>query len=179
MEMGKMAEFTSDIKRPANPVILYLTIGVAAVAVAAVILIVRYQKNNPSKDAGAAPAVIPGMMLPGQPDFEAYKNKIRIEDVKASIGINFAGNRFASIEGIIDNEGSRKLEAVELHLTLYDVYDKKCKEVTKIALRPGGGINPAPMEPLEKRTFTVWIESIDQLWNPKRVEIEISGLKYQ
>lgn len=174
-----MAEFTSEIKRPANPVILYLTIGVAAVAVAAVILVVRYQKNNPPKEAGTAPAVIPGMMLPGQPDFEAYKNKIRIEDVKASIGINFAGNRFASIEGIIANEGSRKLAALELHLTLYDVYDQKCKEVTKIALRPGAGINPAPMEPLEKRTFTVWIESVDQLWNPKRVEIEISGLKYQ
>ena len=35
------------------------------------------------------------------------------------------------------------------------------------------------MEPMEKRPFTIWIEPIEQLWNSKRVEIEITGLKYQ
>lgn len=174
-----MAEFTSEIRRTSNPVTLYLTLGVAAVVLVAVVLIVHYQKNNPPKEAAAGPVVIAGMLHPGQVDFDAYKNKVRIEDVKASIGINFAGNRYASIEGIISNEGSRKLDALEVHITLYDVYDKVCKEVTKAVLRPGMGLNPAPMEPLEKRTFGVWIESIDQLWNPKRVELEISGLKYQ
>jgi hypothetical protein len=34
------------------------------------------------------------------------------------------------------------------------------------------------MEPLEKRTFSVGIDGVDQLYDPKRVEIEITGLKY-
>ncbi len=174
-----MAEFSSEIKRASNPVTLYLTIGVAVVAVAAVAFVVHYQKNHVPVESKAGLAPVVGMLRPGQPDFEAYKNKVRIEDVTASIGINFAGNRYASIEGIISNEGSRKLEAMEVHLTLYDVYDKVCKEVTKTILRPGIGLNPDPLDPLEKRSFNVWIESIDQLWNPKRVELEISGLKYQ
>jgi hypothetical protein len=119
------------------------------------------------------------MVRPGDVGFEAYKNKVRIENVKASMFLNFAGNRVASIDGIIANEGSRKLEALELRITLYDVYDKMFRERIATPLRPGLGLFKGPMEPLEKRTFTVWIESIEQLWNPKRVEIEISGLKYQ
>jgi hypothetical protein len=116
---------------------------------------------------------------PGDVNFEAYKDKVKIENVKASIGLNFAGNRFAAIEGIITNDGGRKLEAVEMQITLYDVYGKLSKEKTVTPLRPGVGLHQGPMEPLEQRTFSVWIESVEQLWNPKRVEIKISGLKYQ
>jgi hypothetical protein len=173
-----MTEFTAEIKRPARPVTLYIAIAVAVVAVTALVVAVRYQKNNPVQES-RGPVVVPGIARAGDPNFEAYKDQIRIERVKAYINLNFAGNRSASIEGIISNEGSRKLEAVEMHLKLYDVYGKLSKERTAIPMRPGIGINKGPMEPLEKRTFTVWIESVEQLWNPKRVEIEITGLKYQ
>jgi len=174
-----MTEFTSELKTERRPLALYLMIAVAAVALIAVFILVRYQQNHPAPKEVSGPVIIPGMMHPGNPDFEAYKDKVRIENVKASIGLNFAGNRFAAIEGIISNEGSRKLEAVEMHVTLYDVYGKLSKEKTVTPLRPGVGLHQGPMEPLEKRTFSVWIESIEQLWNPKRVEIQITGLKYQ
>lgn len=174
-----MAEFTSEIKRTGRPVTLYITIAVAAVALVAVALVVRYEKNNPTPKVASSPVVVPGMARPGEPDFEGYKDKVRIENVKASIALNIAGNRFAFIEGIVANEGSRKLEAVEMHITLYDVYGNLSKEKTAYALRPGVGLHQGPMEPLERRTFTVSIESVEQLWNPKRVEITISGFKYQ
>ncbi len=174
-----MTEFTSELKSERRPVALYIMIAVAAVALIAVFFLVRYQQNHPVSKEVSGPVVFPGMVRPGEPDFEAYKDKVRFENVKASIGLNFAGNRFAAIEGIISNEGSRKLEVVEMHITLYDVYGKLSKEKTVAPLRPGVGLHQGPMEPLEKRTFSVWIESIEQLWNPKRVEIQITGLKYQ
>jgi len=177
--MRNMAEFTSEIKRSAGRTKLLIAAAVAAIALAAVFLVVRYQQESPIPGAEGGPIVIPGMVRPGEPDFEAYKNKVRIEGVKASIGINFAGNRFAEIDGIIANEGSRKLEAVEMRIILYDVYDQVCKERIVTPLRPGIGLKKGPMEPLEKRTFKTGIESVEQLWNPKRVEIEITGLKYQ
>jgi hypothetical protein len=174
-----MTEFSSEFKSERRPVALYLMIAVAAVAALAVTFLVRYQKNHPEPTETAGPVVIPGMLRPGEVNFEAYKEKVKIENVKASIGLNFAGNRFAAIEGIITNEGGRKLEAVEMQVTLYDVYGKLSKEKTVTPLRPGVGLRQGPMEPLEQRTFSVWIESVEQLWNPKRVEIKISGLKYQ
>ena len=173
-----MAEFTSEIKRPGRPLTLYLTVAVAAVAVIAVILVARFQKINPTRVAGV-PVIVPGMVRAGDNEFEAYKDKIRIEAVKAYINLSFAGTRSATIEGIISNEGSRKLEAVEMHITLYDVYGKLSKERTAIPLRPGIGLNKEPMEPLEKRTFVVAVDSVEQFWNPKKVEIEITGLKYR
>jgi hypothetical protein len=173
-----MAEFTSEIKRPGRPVILYLTLAVAAVALVAVFLVARFQKNRPPLKA-AGPVAVEGMVRPGDLDFEAYKDKVRIEGVKGFISLSFAGTRSATIEGILSNEGSRKLEAVEMHITLYDVYGNLSKERTAIPLRPGVGINKAPMEPLEKRTFVVSVEPVEQLWNPKRVEIDITGLKYK
>jgi hypothetical protein len=173
-----MPEFTYEIKRPGRPITLYLTLAVAAVVVIAVILLVRFQKNNPPKKA-EGPVAVEGMAHAGDMNFEAYKNNIRIENVKAFISLSFAGTRSALIEGIISNEGSRQLEALEMHITLYDVYGKLSKEKTAIPLRPGMGLSKGPMEPLEKRTFVVAVDSVEQLWNPKRVEIEITGLKYK
>jgi hypothetical protein len=65
-----------------------------------------------------------------------------------------------------------------MHLALFDVYQKLSAERTRTPLRPGVGLN-RPMEALEKRDFTVWIEPIEQLWNPKELVVEITGLKYQ
>jgi hypothetical protein len=173
-----MTVFTSEIRYARRSVVVWIAIAVVAVSAAAVILIARYQQNQVPEGA-AGPVVVPGMLRPGEVDFEAYKNKVKIENVKASVFLNFAGNRVASLDGIISNDGSRKLEALELRITLFDFYDKLIRERVSTPLRPGYGLHQGPMEPLEKRTFTVWIESIEHMWNPKRVEIEITGLKYQ
>ncbi len=173
-----MMEFTPEVKHKGRPVVIWIAIAIVAVSVASLYRVARYQQNHVSKGS-TGPVVVPGMKRPGEVDFDAYKDKVRIENVKASVFLNFAGNRVASIDGIIANEGSRKLEALELRITLYDFYDKMFRERIATPLRPGFGLYRGPMEPLEKRTFTVWIESIEQMWNPKRVEIEISGLKYQ
>lgn len=169
-----MAEFTSEFKSSERSKAPYIMLAVIVVVVVGVAFVWRYQKTQLPKDT-AGPVVIPGMLRPGQMDFEGYKDKVRFEDVKAGIGFNFAGNRVAFIDGVLVNDGSRKLEAVEVHIALYDVYDKLCKEVTRLALGTGFGA----MDPLEKRSFHANIESIDRLWNPKRVEITLTGLKYE
>jgi hypothetical protein len=173
-----MVEFKSETRRSVQPFTLMVTVAVLVAAAAVVFFYARHQRQSqPVQSAG--PVIIPGMLRPGETNFEYYKNKIRIENVKASLGITFNQTRVAFVSGIIGNEGDRKLEALELKITLYDVYDKLSKERIATPLRPGLGLNNRPMEPLEKRTFSVGIESIEQLWNPKRLEIEITGLKYQ
>jgi hypothetical protein len=173
-----MVEFKSESKQSFSPLTLILAASVFMVAVLGLFFYARYQKQIKPPEA-SGPVVVPGMLRPGNPNFEYYKNKIRIENVKASLGITFSKARVAFISGVIANEGDRKLEALELRITLYDLYDKLSKERIATPLRPGLGLNNKPMEPLEKRTFSVGIESVEQLWNPRRLEIEITGLKYQ
>ncbi len=171
-----MAEFTSEPETPARPTLLIIAAAVLTVAAVSLFFFVRYQKRiQPASPAG--PVVVPGMLHAGNTNFEYYKKKIRIENPKASLGISFNKTRVAFISGIIVNDGDRKLEALELKITLFDLYNKLSKERIATPLRPGVGLYK-PMEPLEKRSFTVGVESVEQLWDPKHVEIEITGLKY-
>ena len=173
-----MIEFTSEPQKPFPLVKLLVALGVCAVLLAGIFLFVRHQRTAPPQAAVTA-VVVPGLLRPGNTDFEYYKNRIRIENVKAMLGVSFSNARTAMISGYIVNDGSRKLEALELHVTLYDMWGKFSKERTAFALRPGSGFNKKPMEPLEKRTFTISIESVEYYWNPKQIAYEITGLKFQ
>jgi hypothetical protein len=173
-----MLEFTPEREKSFRPVMLFIALGVIAVALTGIYLFVRYQKSI-QPQASSGPIVVPGLLRPGDPGFEYYKTKVHIENVKATLGISFSGARIAMISGIIDNDGDRKLEAVEIHIKLFDAFGKPSKEKTGFALRPGAGYSSQPMQPMEKRTFTIGIESVEQYWNPKQVEYEITGLKYQ
>jgi len=172
-----MVEFSSEVRKPSRAAVLIVTVCLLVLAAAGVILYARYQKQSRPPQA-EGPVIVPGMLHAGDSNFEYYKTKVRIENPRASLGITFSKTRVAFISGIISNEGDRKLEAVELKITLFDVYNKFSTQAVRTPIRPGTGFYK-PMEPLEKRTFSVGIESVEQLWNPKHVEIEITGLKYQ
>jgi len=151
--------------------VLIILLGVSA------FFYIRYQRAQP-KTSGSA-VYVPDLLRPENTNFEYYKTKIHFEDVKAGLGINYNNTRVAMISGTILNDGDRKLEALELRVTLYDMWGKVSKERTAFAVRPGTGLGAKPMAPLERRSFTISIEGIEYYWNPNEVVLEITGLKYQ
>jgi hypothetical protein len=173
-----MIEFNSQPQRTFSPIRLFTSLGILAILLGAIFIYVRYQHKVPPT-ARSAGVVVPGLLRPGNTNFEYYKTRIRIENVKASLGITFNNVRIAEISGTIVNDGDRKLDALELHITLYDKWGKVSKERTAFALRPGAGLIGKPMEPLERRSFTIGIESVEFYWNPEQITYEITGLKYQ
>jgi hypothetical protein len=173
-----MVEFTSEPQKTFPSIKLFIVLGVLAVLLGGVLLFTRYQRRT-QPPSGPPSVAVQGLLRPGNTDFEYYKNKIQIENVKATLGISYSNARTAMIQGILVNDGSRKLEALELHIILYDMWGKVSKERTAFALRPGTGFNAKAMEPLEKRTFTIGVESVEYYWNPKQIAYEITGLKYQ
>ncbi len=172
-----MVEFTSETEKSVRPITIAIALAVIALMVVAVFFVARRQKEIQPQGEKAAAVYVPGIAHPGDPNFEYYSKYIRIENAKASLGLTFSKARIAMISGIIANEGDRKLEAVELRVTLYDIYGKPDKDVIRYPVRPGLPPN-RPMEPLERRTFTIAIESVEQLWNPNRVQVDLTGLKY-
>jgi hypothetical protein len=173
-----MVKFTSEPQKTFPTITLFVALGILATLLGAVYFYVHYQGGRQPR-AGAANVVVPGLLRQGNTNFEYYKTRIRIENVKASLGISFNNARMAMISGIIVNDGDRKLEALELHITLYDVWGKVSKERTAFALRPGAGYSGKSMEPLEKRPFAIGVESVEYYWNPKQITFEITGLKYE
>jgi len=173
-----MVEFTSQPPKRTPPITIFITIGILLVLLTVAFIYSRQQRGMPSR-TGTSAIVVPGLLRPGDPNFEYYKTKVRIENVKASLGISFNNARIAMISGTIVNDGDRKLEALELHITLYDVWGKVSKERTAFALRPGAGYSSKPMEPLEKRPFSIGVEGVEYYWDPKQLTYEITGLKYR
>ncbi len=171
-----MVEFSSQPQKAFNPIKLYI-IGII-ILLLGILLFVAVHYHQAAPKTGSGSSTVPGLLRAGDSNFEYYKQRVRIENVKASLGISFNSTRVAMIGGTILNDGDRKLEAVELHITLFDKYGKISKERTGYALRPGGGFTNKPMEPLEKRTFVIGVEGIEVLWDPTQITYEITGLKY-
>ena len=173
-----MIEFTSEPRRAFSPTKLFIALGMLILLLGGIFLYVRHQRTTQPK-GGVGAVVVSGLLRTGNTNFEYYKTKIRIENVKATLGLSFNNARIAIIEGTILNDGDRTLLAVELHITLFDAWGKVSKERTAFALRPGAGISGKPMSPLERRPFTIGIESVEYYWNPKQISYVITGLKYE
>ncbi|HSW39548.1 MAG TPA: hypothetical protein VLL97_08670 [Acidobacteriota bacterium] len=173
-----MLEFASKRQEKSRPTILYIMIGVSVILAAGILLFFNYQRDLPP-GAGKSSLHVPGLLPPGDTNFEYYKTRIRIEDVRASLGISFSNARIALISGLIVNDSDRKLEALELRITLFDAWGKVSKERTAFVVRPGAGLTGRPMEPLEKRTFSIGVEAVEYYWDPKEILVEIIGLKYR
>jgi hypothetical protein len=171
-----MLEFNSKPAKTSRFGTALIALAIFVIAIAAIFFYARHQTMT--KPIAPGQVAISGMLRPGDTNFEYYKKYIRIDDVKAALGISFNKARVAFISGIITNEGDRKVEAIELRIALFDAWGKLSKDRTTIPVRPDA-MPKRPMEPLEQRAFSVGIESVEQHWNPKKVEIEITGLKYQ
>jgi hypothetical protein len=169
-----MAEFTTENPKSFNPIIAIVAAVILILASGGVYYYARHQRMEQPPGTTAGPIVIPGMVRPGDTNFEYYKNKIRIANVKAGLGITFSKARVALISYTVANEGDRKLEGLELKFSIFDLYQKPSKDRITTPVRPD-----RPMEPLETRAFSVGIESVEQLWDPKRLEVVITGLKYK
>jgi hypothetical protein len=172
-----MVEFTTEPQKAFNPITI-IAICLFALFLGGIGIYVHYQKKA-TPQPKASSVVIPGLLGPGNTDFEYYKTRVRLENVKATLGISFSNARTAMISGEIVNDGDRKLEALQLHIVLRDVWGKLSKEKTAFALRPGAGISGKAMEPLERRMFAIGVESVEYYWDPKQITFEITGLKYR
>jgi hypothetical protein len=173
-----MIEFTSEPQKTFRPITLVIALGILAILLGGVAYYVHYQGGIRTRPGSPILPPVEGLLRAGNTNFEFYKTRIHIDNVKATLGISLNGVRTATVAGTIVNDGDRTLEALELHITLYDMWGKVSKERTAFALRPGG-YNWKPIGPLEKRGFSISAESVEYYWNPKQVTFEITGLKYQ
>jgi hypothetical protein len=172
-----MTEFGSEPQKTFRPVKMVITLGVLAILIGGISLYVHYQRGlRPSP--GAPMMAVTGVLRAGNTDFEYYRTRIFIENPKGTLGISFNGVRTATVSGTLVNGGDRTLEAVELHVTLYDAWGKVSKEKTAFAFRPGT-YNYKPLLPLERRSFAISIEAVEIYWDPKRSTCEVTGLKYK
>ncbi len=96
-----MLELSIPVDKRSRLKVMAFTCAIFVVAAGVVVLYARFQAGPQS--AGSATGPVPGIFRPAEPGFEYYKKYIRISDVKASLGINFAKSRIAIVSGFITN----------------------------------------------------------------------------
>jgi hypothetical protein len=175
-----MVEFTSKPSNKKNSPTLIIAGVVLVLILGCIFAYMLYERANPAQQ-GTSKIYVPDMLRQGNTNFEYYKTRIRIEDVKGVVQISFNNVRTAKLSGTIVNDGDRTLDALELHITLYDVWGNLSKERTTFVLWPNASYigKRKPIEPLERRPFTIGVESVEYYWDPKQVTYEITGLRYQ
>lgn len=134
-----------------------------------------YSKSQAQSDPGRV--VVAGVLHTGDTDFDYYRSKVSIVQPIGEVATNFSGSRIAVISGTLVNEGDRKLEAIELKVSLYDRTGRRLRETIKTPVQPN--ILPhKPLDPLQTRYFSFWVEGISAEWDPRRVDLDVYGLKF-
>lgn len=120
-------------------------------------------------------APLTGILHAGDPDYDWYGKYMDLDNPQVKMGKNFAGNRFVIFSGIIENNGERTVDVVEVELKLFN-YDKPISNVIRTPFRPGAYVRP--MQTFEKRAFTVIVEEIPPNWLAQNAEIAIHGIRF-
>jgi hypothetical protein len=120
-------------------------------------------------------APLTGILHAGDPDYDWYGKYMGLENPRVKLGKNFAGNRFVIFSAIIENNGERTVDVVEVELSFFN-YDELISSVIRTPLRPGAYAKP--IQTFEKRVFTILVEGIPSNWLAQNAEIAIHGLRF-
>ena len=120
-------------------------------------------------------APLTGILHAGDPDYDWYGKYMDLENPQLKMGKNFAGNRFVIFSAIIENNGERTVDVVEVELSFFN-YNELISSVIRTPLRPG--TYTPPIQTFEKRVFTVYVEEIPPNWLAQTAEIAIHGLRF-
>ena len=120
-------------------------------------------------------APLTGILHAGDPDYDWYGKYMGLENPQVKLAKNVAGNRFVIFSAIIENNGERTVDVVEVELSFFN-YEELISSVIRTPLRPGSYARP--IQTFEKRSFTVIVEEIPSNWLAQNAEIAIHGLRF-
>lgn len=135
--------------------------------VAALIILMRPQETTDIP--------LEGVLREGNGQYGWYEKYIQLKKPEIQMGQNFAGKRMVIFSGIIENGGERALDVVEVELKFFN-YDKLVWRTRRIPIKPGR--YTPPIEPLQQRGFTLYMENIPEDWLASHAEMAVSGFRF-
>ena len=98
-----------------------------------------------------------------------------LESLQVQMSKSLSGNRLVIFSAIIENNGERTVDVVEVELSFFN-YDKLISSVVRTPLRPG--TYTPPIQTFEKRGFTLYVEDIPPHWLAQNAEIAFHGFRF-
>jgi hypothetical protein len=116
-----------------------------------------------------------GIFHRGDADFDWYSQYVKLKNPKIEMGLNFAGKRIVKFAGLIENNGEKSLDVVEVKLSFFN-YDELVWETTRTPIRPGP--YTPPVKPLSDRAFNFYFEKIPDGWKANEAEMSVEGFRF-
>jgi hypothetical protein len=98
-----------------------------------------------------------------------------LESPQVQMSKSLSGNRLVIFSAIIENNGERAVDVVEVELSFFN-YDTRISSVIRTPLRPG--TYTPPIRTFEKRGFTLYVEDLPPNWLAQSAEIAILGFRF-
>jgi len=120
-------------------------------------------------------APLTGILHAGDPDYDWYGKYMDLESPQVQMSKSLSGNRLVIFSAIIENNGERTVDVVEVELSFFN-YDKLISSVIRTPLRPGP--YTPPIQTFEKRGFTLYVEDIPPNWLAQNAELAFHGFRF-
>jgi hypothetical protein len=145
--------------------------AIGAIALALVIVIFLARPQRQSRE-------LANIRRAGSPEFEAYKDKVTLEDPETLVYPNQLGMNQFAVHARLHNRGQRTLTAVEILGKVYDLRDQVVAQATSV---PIPRVRREPLKPGESMPITVRIDTPAKVKEAdvKDVKIELQGLRFQ
>ena len=147
---------------------ILIPVGLAAILLASVVIFMHDPKPQQRED-------LTGVLREGDSDYGWYREHVSLTRPRLQMAKNIAGNRMAVFSATIENQGERALDVVEMKMIFFN-YDTPVWETTRVPIRPGA--YTAPIQPMRKRSFTLYIQDLPRDWMSTRAEMDINGFRF-
>ena len=147
---------------------ILVPVGLAAILLAGVVIFMHDPKPQVREE-------LTGVLREGDSDYGWYREHVSLTGPRLQMAKNIAGNRMAVFSATIENQGEKALDVVEMKMVFFN-YDEPVWETTRTPIRPG--VYTAPIQPMKKRSFTLYIQDLPRGWMSTRAEMDINGFRF-
>ena len=111
--------------------------------------------------------------LPFSADAQTYAPNVHFQGLALSESSNMLNEKFTYLDGVISNDGSRTIQAMEIRVEFHDPFNQTILGETHRV------ISDQPLAAGKQRDFEITFEHLPAEWNQQYPTIRVTGLTLQ
>jgi hypothetical protein len=146
---------------------IWISLAIGAAAVVVLLgLVILLSRGKPSAGPASAEALSFG------PAEQAYAQRMRFTDLQMARAANFLNQEVTYINGVVANDGVRRVLAVDVAVDFHDVSGNvMLHESRRLVSGPNSAIEAG-----QRHSFQLAFEAVPDAWNQYYPDLKITGL---
>jgi hypothetical protein len=143
-------------------------VGLVVVSLIVIVFLLATHSSGP-----AQPSQQP--KLPFSAEARSYAGSIQFKNLQLSESSNMLNEKFTYLDGIVANNGSRTIQAMEVLVEFHDPFNQVILRDTRRVISKSN----QPLGPEKERAFDLTFEQLPAEWNQQYPTIRVTGLVLQ